>query len=127
MGRRNKISAGSSSCTDITRNKRGTPLYSKEDIREQYCITDRQLDVLEKARSHGGFFGCLSNYQDSPCTSSSTRASLLSVCVRRKVPSDENIHELCRRQPSDFAPYPRYPRYYYILYCKFSWNVQPGK
>lgn len=104
MGRRNKVAAGVS---DISRNKRGTPLYSKEDIREQYCITDRQLDVLEKARNGGGFFGCLSNYQDSPCASS--RTSLLSVCVRRKVPSDENIHELCRRQ-AEFAPYPRYPR-----------------
>ncbi|XP_069699614.1 microtubule-associated protein futsch isoform X3 [Periplaneta americana] len=117
MGRRNKVASD----LHLQRNKRGTPLYSKEDIREQYCITSKQLDVLERARG-SGLFGCLSNYhkffvqletfccfiQESSCRS---RNSLLSVCVRRKVPSDENLHELCRRPAAAYAPLPRWPRY----------------
>ncbi|XP_068081098.1 serine-rich adhesin for platelets [Anabrus simplex] len=99
MGRRHKV---------LGRNKRGTPLYSKQDIREQYCITRQQLDVLEQAQGSGGLFGCLSSYHDSSCRSSQ---SLLSVCVRRKVPSDENLHELCRRPTAAYAPIPRWPRY----------------
>lgn len=39
--------------------------------------------------------------ENSPCGSS--RSSLLSVCMRRKVPSDENLHEV--------APLPRWSRY----------------
>jgi hypothetical protein len=46
--------------------------------------------------------------QESSCRS---RNSLLSVCVRRKVPSDENLHELCRRPAAVYAPLPRWPRY----------------
>ncbi|KAK2586462.1 hypothetical protein KPH14_010736 [Odynerus spinipes] len=76
-------------------NRRATPLYSREDIKEQYCITSRQLDAVEK--STGGFFGCLSTRGPSPC--SSTRNSILSACVR-SVPSDENLCD---------APYPRHP------------------
>jgi hypothetical protein len=60
MGRRNKVASD----LHLQRNKRGTPLYSKEDIREQYCITSKQLDVLERARG-SGLFGCLSNYHVS--------------------------------------------------------------
>ncbi|XP_021915530.1 uncharacterized protein LOC110827811 isoform X3 [Zootermopsis nevadensis] len=103
MGRRNKVASD----LHLQRNKRGTPLYSKEDIREQYCITSKQLDVLERERG-SGLFGCLSNYHESTCRS---RNSLLSVCVRRKVPSDENLHELCRRPAAVYAPLPRWPRY----------------
>ncbi|XP_023707190.1 uncharacterized protein LOC111864256 isoform X6 [Cryptotermes secundus] len=103
MGRRNKVASD----LHLQRNKRGTPLYSKEDIREQYCITSKQLDVLERARG-SGLFGCLSNYHESSCQS---RNSLLSVCVKRKVPSDENLHELCRRPAAVYAPLPRWPRY----------------
>lgn len=76
-------------------DRRATPLYSREDIKEQYCITSRQLDAVEK--SGGGFFGCLSTRGPSPC--SSTRHSILSACVR-SVPSDENLCD---------APYPRRP------------------
>ncbi|KOC59677.1 hypothetical protein WH47_10758 [Habropoda laboriosa] len=76
-------------------DRRATPLYSREDIKEQYCITSRQLDAVEK--SGGGFFGCLSTRGPSPC--SSTKASILSACVR-SVPSDENLCD---------APYPRRP------------------
>lgn len=60
MGRRNKVASD----LHLQRNKRGTPLYSKEDIREQYCITSKQLDVLERERG-SGLFGCLSNYHVS--------------------------------------------------------------
>ncbi|XP_073979225.1 uncharacterized protein isoform X3 [Rhodnius prolixus] len=80
----------------------GTPLYSKQDIREQYCINDRQLLGLEDNNS--GLFGCLSSYQDSSCSSRSP--SLLTVCVRRRVPSDENLADLVRRPAAEYAPFP---------------------
>ncbi|XP_076240258.1 uncharacterized protein LOC143182854 [Calliopsis andreniformis] len=76
-------------------DRRATPLYSREDIKEQYCITSRQLDAVEK--SGGGFFGCLSTRGPSPC--SSARTSILSACVR-SAPSEENLCD---------APYPRRP------------------
>lgn len=76
-------------------DRRATPLYSREDIKEQYCITSRQLDAVE--RSGGGIFGCLTNRGPSPC--SSTKASILSACVR-SAPSEENLCD---------APYPRKP------------------
>ena len=78
-----------------------TPLYSREDIKEQYCITSRQLDAVE--RSSGGIFGCLSTRGPSPCAVGS-KVSLLSACVR-SASSDENICD---------APYPRKP--FQILY-----------
>lgn len=87
------------------KSRRGTALYSKQDIREQYCISDRGLGALETDRQ--SLFGCLSSHQNSPC---STRSSFLTVCVRQKIPSDENLHELYRRHPSDYAPYPRRSR-----------------
>ncbi|XP_014610084.1 PREDICTED: uncharacterized protein LOC106789994 isoform X2 [Polistes canadensis] len=89
-------------------DRRATPLYSREDIKEQYCITSRQLDAVEKSTS--GFFGCLSTRGPSPC--SSTRSSILSACVR-SVPSDENLCD---------APYPRYslPIMYQQPYTNFS-------
>ncbi|CAA9999646.1 unnamed protein product [Nesidiocoris tenuis] len=86
------------------RLKRGTPTYSKQDIREQYCINDRQLLGLEDTTS--GLFGCLSSYQDSSCSSRSP--SLLTVCVRRRIPSDENLAELVRRPMAEYAPFPRW-------------------
>ncbi len=41
-------------------NKRGTPLYSREDIREQYCINDKELQVLDKSQRKS-LLGCFSN------------------------------------------------------------------
>ena len=41
-------------------NKKGTPLYSREDIREQYCINDKELQVLDR-QAGKGLFGCFSN------------------------------------------------------------------
>ena len=41
-------------------NKKGTPLYSREDIREQYCINDKELQVLDKSQKKS-LLGCFSN------------------------------------------------------------------
>ena len=45
---------------DLNVNKKGTPLYSREDIREQYCINDKELQVLDK-KGRKGILGCFSN------------------------------------------------------------------
>lgn len=45
---------------DLGVNKKGTPLYSKEDIREQYCINDKELEVLDRTHKKG-LLGCFSN------------------------------------------------------------------
>ncbi len=45
---------------DLGVNKKGTPLYSREDIREQYCINDKELQVLDKA-GRKSLLGCFSN------------------------------------------------------------------
>ncbi|CAK1555851.1 unnamed protein product [Leptosia nina] len=80
-----------------------TTMYSKQEFREQYCINNKQLDLLELEKSKKDrFLGCLSQYHiESPC-SRTNRASFLSVCVRRRVPSDENLN-------TDYAPIQRYP------------------
>ncbi|XP_031764665.2 uncharacterized protein LOC116412897 isoform X2 [Galleria mellonella] len=82
-----------------------TTMYSKQEFREQYCINNKQLDLLELEKSKKDrFLGCLSQYHiESPC-SRANRASFLSVCVRRRVPSDENLN-------SDYAPIQRFPRF----------------
>lgn len=74
-------------------DRRATPHYSREDIKEQYCITSRQLDAVSK--SSGGIFGCLTSRGPSPC--SATKASILSACVKG-APSEESLQD---------APYPR--------------------
>ncbi|XP_073961320.1 uncharacterized protein isoform X5 [Choristoneura fumiferana] len=80
-------------------------MYSKQEFREQYCINNKQLDLLELEKSKKDrFLGCLSQYHiESPC-SRANRTSFLSVCVRRRVPSDENLN-------TDYAPIQRYPRF----------------
>ncbi|XKL66495.1 hypothetical protein PGB90_009915 [Kerria lacca] len=89
------------------RSKRGTPLYSKQDIREQYCISDKQVHVLETTRQPPGLFGCISSRNVSACSPNNS-ANILSVCVKRKMSSDENLYELSRRPPSEYAPFPRW-------------------
>ncbi|XP_039294153.1 uncharacterized protein LOC111051707 isoform X2 [Nilaparvata lugens] len=114
MGRRKQLASRGQSKGG---QRGGTPLYSKEDIREQYCINEKQLHGLDDVHDTGGLFGCLSNYhvsihyrKDSSCSSRSP--SLLTVCVRQKVPSDENLHDLYRRPMHEYAPLPRWPRYF---------------
>ncbi|XP_056629965.1 uncharacterized protein LOC130440701 isoform X2 [Diorhabda sublineata] len=85
-------------------NRCSTPHYNRADIKEQYCITERGLGALETKQS---LFGCLSVHQGS-C---STSTSLLTACVRQKVPSDENLYDLYKRHPSEYAPYPRRNKY----------------
>lgn len=66
------------------RTKRGHPIYSREDIREQYCINTKELEVFEEAAyAPNRLFGCLSlNHlpDHSPCN----KTSILPDCVKRK-------------------------------------------
>ncbi|XP_053201706.1 serine-rich adhesin for platelets-like isoform X2 [Panonychus citri] len=56
------------------RSKKGHPIYSREDIREQYCINRKELQVFEDNIYHQrGLFGCLSTSHlpdNSPCKNS---------------------------------------------------------
>ena len=72
------------------RNKKGHPIYSREDIREQYCITSKELEWLEsinRSSAHASkLFGCLSTSHlpdHSPCN----KDSFLSCVQRRKTAS----------------------------------------
>ncbi|CAG2176081.1 unnamed protein product, partial [Oppiella nova] len=80
------------------RNKKGHPIYSREDIREQYCITRKELDVLEqnlRDSSAARLFGCLSanHLPDSQCQKSSF---LMLSCVNKR----KNSADI----PRDFDP-----------------------
>ena len=62
MSGRRRGDAGGSQGTPggVARNKKGTPMYSREDIREQYCINDKELHALESSRRKP-IFGCLAS------------------------------------------------------------------
>ncbi|XP_057373324.1 uncharacterized protein LOC130694273 isoform X2 [Daphnia carinata] len=77
-----------------------TALYSREDIREQYCINKKETDVLDRS-SHvrqraKGFFGCLTSRKDHGAKKKKSRSSFFSaLCVRRA--SEENLYNGCNK------------------------------
>ena len=87
-------SVATSACPIIHLNKRGNPIYSREDIREQYCINSKELQVFEAGLTgHSSrLFGCLSMSHlpdHGPCSSSrSEHLFSLSSCVKRKASLD---------------------------------------
>ncbi|GBL99145.1 hypothetical protein AVEN_64136-1 [Araneus ventricosus] len=86
----------------VLRNKKGHPIYSREDIREQYCINRKEVEVFESGRSIK-LFGCLSHPQESsPCA----KNSLLFSCLHKKKHHKSHHHQH-RRSSSDenvYAP-----------------------
>lgn len=51
-------------------------------------------------------------FQESSCGARSS-PNLLTACVRRRIPSDENLQDLYKRLPADCAPYSRWSRYHH--------------
>ena len=97
MGRRHRAGG------DLGVNKKGTPLYSREDIREQYCINDKELQVLDKS-GRKSLLGCFSNQGQaggsSPCarTGPGGKRSILGSCIARTT-SEEDLHALEEKRP----------------------------
>lgn len=89
----NETGGGERSCSAASSfrqhlTKRGHPIYSREDIREQYCINSKELEVFEEAAyAQNRLFGCLSLShlpEHSPCN----KSSLLPDCVKRRTSLD---------------------------------------
>jgi hypothetical protein len=85
-------------------NKKGTPLYSREDIREQYCINDKELQVLDKSQRKS-LLGCFSNQGPdgfSPCAPSirgkRSTSSILGSCIARTT-SEDDLQHLDQKRP----------------------------
>ena len=54
------------------------PVYSREDIREQYCINDKELQVLDSKKKKG-ILGCFSDNGNSglsPCSKHAKRKEI---------------------------------------------------
>lgn len=78
--------------------RRSMPMYSREDIREQYCINDKELQVLDNKRKKG-ILGCFSDNGQSgmsPCTRHGKK-SLLTSCIG-KSGSDDDLPGLSKDQ-----------------------------
>jgi len=76
--------------------RRSMPMYSREDIREQYCINDKELQVLDNKRKKG-ILGCFSDNGQtgmSPCTRHGKK-SILTSCIG-KSGSDEDLPGLSK-------------------------------
>ncbi len=52
----NKLFCSRRKVGELGVNKKGTTLYSKEDIREQYCINDKELQVRYNLLVHYQLF-----------------------------------------------------------------------
>ncbi|XP_015780990.1 uncharacterized protein LOC107359058 [Tetranychus urticae] len=65
------------------RSKKGHPIYSREDIREQYCINRKELQVFEDNIYHQrGLFGCLST-SHLPDTNPCNKNLYLFSCMQK--------------------------------------------
>ncbi|XP_070395205.1 serine-rich adhesin for platelets-like isoform X2 [Dermacentor albipictus] len=73
------------------RSRKGHPIYSREDIREQYCITRKEIAVLDdKGATARSLFGCLAAQGATGGGGGSPCNAALFSCVQR-ASSDENI------------------------------------
>ncbi|XP_022254842.1 uncharacterized protein LOC106470527 isoform X2 [Limulus polyphemus] len=72
----------------LLRNKKGHPIYSREDIREQYCITQKELEVLENAKRNR-LFSCLAGQSNIFCDSTS---SIFSCIAKNRASSEEKLN-----------------------------------
>ncbi|KAL1419102.1 hypothetical protein MTO96_005217 [Rhipicephalus appendiculatus] len=73
------------------RSRKGHPIYSREDIREQYCITRKEIAVLDdKGATTRSLFGCLAAQGAAGGGGGSPCNAALFSCVQR-ASSDENI------------------------------------
>jgi len=52
-------------------------------------------------------------FQESSSCGAKSSPNLLTACVRRRIPSDENLHDLHKRLPADCAPYSRWSRHHH--------------
>ncbi|XP_050424277.1 uncharacterized protein LOC126835621 isoform X2 [Adelges cooleyi] len=97
----------------VAKASRSQQLYSKQDIVEQYCLSDKQLQVLNRVRQPPTLFGCISSHRETSCGTKGS-PNLLTACVGRRIPSDENLQDLYKRLPADCAPYPpQWSRYHH--------------